>query len=155
MGVHVPQSWDQELSAGFDDLCAHRYTNLPGSAQRGNAVTCDDDGHVGLRWSPGRIDDGHVCEHQCGSVASRFLVNGNCGLERERQEENCCELFLDVASRPNVPQTDECRGASWIRVHRFVWLNFLLLPYSSNRSVLGRVVPVPPRTTRAESLSTH
>src|SRR5947209_5830771 len=99
-------------------------------------------------------DHGHVCEHQCGSVASRFLVNGNCGLERERQGENCCELFLDVASRPNVPQTDECRGVPWIRVHRFVWLNFLLLPYSSNRSALGRAVPVPPRTMRAESLST-
>lgn len=57
MHVHVPQTGNQELACGVQDLRALRYQDSARFPQRSNASFRNYHGHVRLSWRAGGVND--------------------------------------------------------------------------------------------------
>jgi hypothetical protein len=60
MDMHVPQTWNQELTARIYDLRVLRDFHLASLADICDAVADDNDGHIGLRLGTGHINQIYV-----------------------------------------------------------------------------------------------
>ena len=99
--VHVPESRDEEFSARIHDLCGLRPLQVCRLSDVSDAVGDDLDCHTALRRRGGRVNDGHVREH---NLCARSLQRrpGRSQTKSPQDEKQRDAAFHEVAvSRSN------------------------------------------------------
>jgi hypothetical protein len=70
--MHVPQSRDHKLAGAIDHLDGGWYRDLLRSADSGNVVSADEDGHVLLWLANTWIDDGDMREREAARLCENY-----------------------------------------------------------------------------------